>query len=134
MASTSMFSSPADPTTPEGQQVGAILVIKRTSSTGPVKSQIGDLVKVLSHAKTDCKVFNNRQKITESIPWAILLPLAVGMICGCVKGQCRCVKEDPIACMVSYPSQIYIQPQNNPNTSPEIHIGSRADGKHCRST
>lgn len=99
-----------DPNTFEGQQIGALLSIKRTRTNGrEMDSQVGDVVRVLKHAHVVAEVYNIRINITEGLHWAQFFPLQVGDECYCAFRRCSCIKADPMAYAVSTISSRYPQ-------------------------
>lgn len=84
----------SDPSTPEGQMPGAILAIKAnvTKQLWEKGLQVGDCVRVLSHAFLDCKVRGMKSGNVENfVPWECFLPVAEGDSCICNAYEaCRC--------------------------------------------
>jgi hypothetical protein len=89
----------SDPSTLEGQQEGAIMVIKSITSysaqdeDGP-QPQVGDHVMVLRFDAGKLVIVKNlRGFLASCIPWANFFPVPYFGKCICFKGHCRCIYE-----------------------------------------
>ncbi|KAI9647280.1 hypothetical protein NHQ30_003663 [Ciborinia camelliae] len=86
-----------DAATFQGQQLGAVLPVKRTlkvTSFCPPLAKVGDCVEVLVHHNVNqVEVENVRTGMTGTIDWEDLLPVPYDGKCGCLSGECRCVYE-----------------------------------------
>lgn len=98
-----MSSAVRDPSTPEVQEVGAVLMIKSMPEGCKSRSIVGDLIKVTSHSSGLCQGTNIRLpgSGTQTLPWSAFFPVRVGTPCWCETIHCACHKEDSIAYMVS---------------------------------
>ncbi|KUJ17473.1 uncharacterized protein LY89DRAFT_684516 [Mollisia scopiformis] len=81
-----------DPNTFAGQQVGAILVVKRIMTPPNIKNkpEVGDFVKIIKHDVRECAVRSFRTGKSSYIPWSSFFPLKIGERCTCTKALCRC--------------------------------------------
>ncbi|PQE28508.1 hypothetical protein CJF32_00005596 [Rutstroemia sp. NJR-2017a WRK4] len=89
-------SSPADPTTLEGQRKGAILMVKRQSSRfGHSKlAVVGDLVTVVAHFSVlDAGIKSIRTGLTGVLEWDQVLPVPYDGKCSCITQGCPCIYE-----------------------------------------
>lgn len=86
-----------DPSTPAGQNIGALLAVKRTPTLGNYDEspKVGDLLVILKSNNHYCDVLNIRSEVHQIISWEIFFPLTMGEKCCCPGGNCRCVVEDP---------------------------------------
>ncbi|CAD6443642.1 d6493974-10b0-4b42-89f9-26135a502656 [Sclerotinia trifoliorum] len=87
-----------DPATLEGQQIGAIISVKRalkpTALSLPL-AKVGDFVEVLAHQNINqVEVESIRTGMTGTIDWEDLLPVPYDGKCGCLSGGCRCIYEN----------------------------------------
>ncbi|ESZ94372.1 hypothetical protein SBOR_5236 [Sclerotinia borealis F-4128] len=86
-----------DAATFEGQQLGAILAVKRALRVmnfyTPL-AKVGDYVEVIRHYDVNqLEVKNLRTGITGTMNWEDLLPIPYDGKCCCLDGGCRCVYE-----------------------------------------
>lgn len=86
-----------DVSTFEGQQLGAILSVKRTVKAigfNPSLVKVGDLVEVIAHYNvSQVEVKSIRTGVIGYIEWDDLLSVPYDGQCGCMNGGCRCVYE-----------------------------------------
>ncbi|QSZ33888.1 hypothetical protein DSL72_005462 [Monilinia vaccinii-corymbosi] len=86
-----------DASTLEGQQLGAILAIKRAPRVAtfpPLLAKVGDYVEVLAYYNANqVEVKSVRTGVIGLIEWEDLLPVPYDGKCGCLNGGCRCVYE-----------------------------------------
>ncbi|KAF7872413.1 hypothetical protein EAF04_003334 [Stromatinia cepivora] len=106
-----------DAATFEGQQIGAIISVKRTlkpTAFYPSLAKVGDYVEVLAHYNVNqVEVKSIRTGMTGTIDWEDLLPVPYDGKCGCLNGGCRCIYESwqpysarhPLRSMPIYGSQ-----------------------------
>jgi hypothetical protein len=86
----------SDPSTLEGQQEGAILVIKCITSRdeNDFQPQVGDHVQILHFNAGKLVIVKNlRGFLISCNPWANFFPIPYFGKCVCTKGQCRCIYE-----------------------------------------
>ncbi|KAF7956696.1 hypothetical protein EAE96_004027 [Botrytis aclada] len=86
-----------DAATPEGQQIGAILPVRRalkaTAFCSPL-AKVGDYVEILANYNvSQVEVKNLRTSMSGTIDWEDLLPVPYDGKCGCLGGECRCIYE-----------------------------------------
>ncbi|KAM0186471.1 hypothetical protein ACHAPC_004552 [Botrytis cinerea] len=86
-----------DAATLEGQQIGAILPIRRalkaTAFCSPL-ARVGDYVEILAYYNvSQVEVKNIRTSMSGTIDWEDLLPVPYDGKCGCLGGGCRCIYE-----------------------------------------
>lgn len=83
-----------DASTFEGQQLGAILAVKRATNLSLPIAKVGDYVEVLAHYNVKyVEVKSVRTGVSGTIEWEDLLPVPYDGRCGCLDGGCRCVYE-----------------------------------------
>ena len=89
----------SDPSTLEGQQEGAVMVIKSMTSCSVqdengFQPQVGDHVMVLHFDAGKLVIVKNlRGFLASCIPWANFFPVPYFGKCICFKGHCRCIYE-----------------------------------------
>lgn len=86
-----------DAATFEGQQIGAILPIRRalkaTAFCSPL-AKVGDYVEILAYYNfSQVEVKNLRTSMAGTIDWEDLLPVPYDGKCGCLGVGCRCIYE-----------------------------------------
>ncbi|APA05672.1 predicted protein [Sclerotinia sclerotiorum 1980 UF-70] len=106
-----------DATTLEGQQISAIISVKRALKPAALSlplAKVGDYVEVLAHHNVNqVEVKSIRTGMTGTIDWEDLLPVPYDEKCGCLNGGCRCIYESlqaysarrPLRSMPVYGSQ-----------------------------
>lgn len=105
MATSDPNTDISDPYTRAGQQVGAVLRIKRRTED----VEVGDLFQIVEHKAHVCRAKSNRTGNTLAIPWVSFLPLKLGETCICSDGRCRCERDpgDVGAYLVSVHCQLF---------------------------
>ncbi|KAE9364438.1 hypothetical protein N431DRAFT_421418 [Stipitochalara longipes BDJ] len=89
----------ADPVSLQGQQEGAILVIKSNTSCNSedddeLLPQVGDNVMVVRFEGAKQVIVKNlRGYLQTPVPWANFFPVPYYGKCACLKGRCRCIYE-----------------------------------------
>ncbi|PMD37396.1 hypothetical protein L207DRAFT_75470 [Hyaloscypha variabilis F] len=89
----------ADPASLQGQQEGAILVIKsnticQSEEEDEVQPQVGDHVMVIRFEGAKQVIVRNlRGYLQTPVPWTNFFPVPYSGKCACLQGRCRCIYE-----------------------------------------
>lgn len=110
-----------DPSTPEGQTLGAYLVIKRkvadSNSTSKFAVQVGDIFQFKDNPDKAGRMIvalNIRTGVKASVFWLTVFPVGKRELCGCHErlawgSDCRCIYEEFEKSKVSFPKIVMIK-------------------------